>query len=175
MGGLLVHGGRTWMPPKADGSQAVGPGRGPVPNACIDHQHSAIVVRTVRLNHGQGRLHTVASLVKGHPRQPGRSLASHIGLPHRGVAGPRIVWRHPIGQGLCGARWFIHQVGTVVTKSERARVEQLMHGGKSGYSSEEVLFDFVEVRGGVENDQASHFTEMKRRICGRLQRLKDVP
>ena len=147
----------------------------PVSNTCIDHQYVPVVVRTVRLNHGQGRLHTVASLVKGHPRQPGRSLASHIGLPHRGVAGPRIVWRHPIGQCFGGARWLIHQVGAVVTKSKRAWVEQLMHGRKGGHGGEKVLFDFAEVRGGVEDDQASHFTEMKRRICSRLQRLEDMP
>ena len=175
MRGLLVHGGRAWMPPKADGSQAVGPGRGPVSNACVHHQHVPFVVRKVRLNHGQGRLHTVASFVKGHPRQPGRSLTSHVGLPHRGVAGPRIVWRYPIGQCFRGARRLIHQVSAVITESERAGVEQLMNGGKSGYSGEEVLFDFVEVRGGIEDDQARHFTEMKRCICGRLQRLKDMP
>ena len=61
----------------------------------------------------------------------------------------------------------------MVTESKRAGVEQLMHGREGGYGGEEVLFDLAEVRGGVEDDQASHFTEMKRRICGRLQRLKD--
>ena len=131
----------------------------------------AVVVRTVRLNHGQGRLHGMASFIKGYPRQSGPSLTPHICLPRRGVAGPRFVWRDPIGQCRCGARGFIHQVGTVVAESERTGVEQLMHGRKGGYGGEEVLFDFVEVRGGVEDDQTRHFTEMKRRFCGLLQRL----
>lgn len=174
VGRLLIDRHGTRVPTHSDGGEAFGPGHWPFPHAGINHQEAPLIGRHVGLDHGQRCGKSIPAFIQRDPCDFGLLVLSHNGLPTRFFAFPWFMGWDPIWKAFLVARVFIDEVGAVVPKAERTRVEKLVDGCKPCHSCQQVLFDFSKVWSDVERENTGDFAQVKRSFCTRLEGFKNM-
>jgi hypothetical protein len=81
---------------------------------------------------------------------------------------------HPRRECFGGAWRFIEDVGPVVPKTKRARMDELMNGHERGDGEQKILLDFGKIGGGVEHQKAIDAAQVKRRVLRCSQGVQNV-
>ena len=160
VGRLLIDRHGTRVPTHSDGGEAFGPGHWPFPHAGINHQDAPLIGRHVGLDHGQRCGKSIPAFIQRDPCDFGLLVLSHNGLPTRFFAFPWFMGWDPIWKAFLVARVFIDEVGAVVPKAERTRVEKLVDGCKPCHSQQ--VLSISVVRSDVERENTGDFAQVKR-------------